>query len=152
LKDFEMNGLMGGFQNYNDMRNFNPVSLGLEATAPQNFMGGVDLRALDNNTFQMPGVTGPKTGFGGMDFSQKAGLGLQGLSSLAGLVLGLKQLSLANKQFKSTEAFGKANLANQMKSYNTALADRTRSRAWTETGSLAGVDADVEKNKLAASV
>lgn len=106
----------------------------------------------DNGGFGVPMV--PKVsgaGFGGLDFSQKAGLGLQGLSTLGGLVMGLKQLSLANKQFKSSEAFAKTNLANQVKSYNTALADRVRSRAWTETGSLSGVDAEVDKNKLSTA-
>lgn len=90
-------------------------------------------------------------GFGGLGFTDKVGLGLQGLSTVAGLVMGLKQLSLANKQFNFQKQFATTNLANQVKSYNTALSDRLRSRAVMETGSTAGSDQAIAANSLKTS-
>ena len=58
-----------------------------------------------------------------------AKLGIDALSGLGGLYLGLKGISAANKQFDFQKEFANANMANQIRSYNTALEDRITSRA-----------------------
>lgn len=93
----------------------------------------------------MPGIPG---GIGSLDFSQKVGLGLQGLGTVANLVLGLKQLSLANKQYGLQKRAFETNLTNQVRSYNDALGDRLRARAMTETGNTNGVEQQIKERSL----
>lgn len=88
------------------------------------------------------------SGFGSLDFGQKAGMALTGLGTLGNLYAGFKQLSLANKQFQFQKEFANANLANQIKSYNTALEDRARARAAMEGQSPEQARAYVEQNKM----
>ena len=85
----------------------------------------------------------------GMDWTQKAGLALQGLNTLGSLWTGFKSLGLANKQFAFQKEFANANLANQIKSYNTALADRSRSRAAMEGQTPEQAQAYIDANKMA---
>lgn len=89
------------------------------------------------------------SGFG--TTGDKIGLGLQGIQTLAGLFMGLKQLGLANKQFNFQKQFATTNLANSVKSYNTALSDRLRARSVMETGSTAGSEAGIAANSLKTS-
>jgi hypothetical protein len=77
-----------------------------------------------------------------------AQMALSGLQTLAGLWGGLQGLKMAKKQFAWTKDMGEQNLANQMKSYNTALADRARSRGVMESQSQAQVDQYVQDNSL----
>lgn len=106
-------------------------SMGLPAAAGAAGVGGI----------------GGRSGIGltGMD---KIGIGLRGLETLAGLYMGLKQLSLAKKQFKFTKEVTNTNLNNSIKSYNTALADRARSRGFTEGQSQGQIDQYTNSNKL----
>lgn len=124
-----------------DIPGYNPGQIGLPTGAPVFDVNG-------NPTVTMPNMGG---GLGSLNFAQKAGLGLQGISTVAGLIMGLKQLSLANKQFNFQKQFATTNLANQVKSYNTALSDRLRSRSVMETGSTAGSDAQIAANSLKTS-
>ena len=87
----------------------------------------------------------------GMGLANGLGLGIQGLSVLGSLVMGLKQLSLANKQFAFQKQFATTNLTNQVKSYNTALADRLNARQVMQTGSTAGAQAQIDANKLSTT-
>jgi hypothetical protein len=59
-------------------------------------------------------------------------------------------MKLAKKQFKFQKKMTETNLANQMKSYNTALADRARSRAVMEGQTEAEMNAYVNNNSLNA--
>jgi hypothetical protein len=77
-----------------------------------------------------------------------AGIGIQGLSSLASLWMGLKAHKLAQKQFKFTKDVTNTNLANQIQSYNTALADRARSRGVMEGQSADQVQGYISANAL----
>jgi len=70
--------------------------------------------------------------WGGANGAQKIGAMLNGLGTIGNLWGSFKALSLANKQFEFQKKFSNANLANQIQSYNTTLADRSRSRAVVE--------------------
>lgn len=87
-------------------------------------------------------------GFGSLDFGQKVNMGLQGVGTVANLVLGLKQLSLANKQYGLQKRAFETNLTNQVRSYNDSMADRLRARAVTETGNTNGVDQQIRERSL----
>lgn len=89
------------------------------------------------------------TGAGSSGFGWNLGtanLGLSGIGTIGNLALGMKSLGLANKQFDFTKKTTETNLANQMKSYNTALEDRIRSRA-----AMQGNDEKYVQDYLAAN-
>ena len=77
-------------------------------------------------------------------------LALGGLSALTNLWGANKQMKLAEDQFDFTKKIATANLNNQVKSYNTALEDRIRSRAAMEGSSSAEAEAYLNKNRLSA--
>lgn len=77
---------------------------------------------------------------------------LQGLGSIYsmwnGFNLANDQLDLARDQFNFGRNYSSAQLNNNIDSYNTALADRARTRAFTETGNQNAYNDWYEKNKL----
>lgn len=73
---------------------------------------------------------------------------IQGLTSLGNLWAGAQQLKLAKSQFDASRDFANINLANQTKSYNTAVADRARSRGAMEGQSQSQVDDYIARNSL----
>lgn len=75
-------------------------------------------------------------------------LGLGALGSLAGIYSGFQANNLAKDQLSFTKQITNTNLNNQIKSYNTALEDRARSRAVAENRDSASADAYIEKNKM----
>ena len=75
-------------------------------------------------------------------------LGLSGLSSIGNLYAALQANSLAKKQFDFTKTYANANMANQVQSYNTTLADRLNSRAKVEGTSAEDAAAEIAKNSL----
>lgn len=77
-----------------------------------------------------------------------AGTAIQGLQSLGNILLSFKQLKLAGEQMKFQKEFANKNYANQIASYNTALGDRGRSRAFTEGQTAAQAQAYIDQNKL----
>jgi hypothetical protein len=99
----------------------------------------------------MGGSAGAAGGLGGMSTLSAVGAGLQGLQTLAGMWMGMKQLSLAKKQFRFQKDITNTNLANQIKSYNTALSDRARSRGFTEGQSQNQIDSYVRDNSMSRS-
>lgn len=76
-----------------------------------------------------------------------AQLGLAGLQTIAGLWGAFKQASLAKKDFRMRKEASDTNLNNQIRSYNTALEDRARSRAVMEGQTAEQSQAYIDKNK-----
>jgi hypothetical protein len=98
----------------------------------------------------LPGTTG---GFFGNGQNLGAnmptiGLALGGLQTLGNIWGAWQANKLAKSQFKFAKDFANTNLENSMKSYNTALFDRARSRAVMESQSDSERDAYYEENKL----
>lgn len=94
-----------------------------------------------------------KTGGNGAGLGFNIGTGqlvLGGLSALGNLWGAQKQFKLAEDQFDFTKKIATTNLNNQVKSYNTALEDRIRSRAAMEGSSSAEAEAYLNKNRLSA--
>lgn len=58
-----------------------------------------------------------------------AKFGIDALSALGGLYAGLQGVKQAKAQFNFQKDYANTNMANQIKSYNTALGDRITSRA-----------------------
>lgn len=75
-------------------------------------------------------------------------LGLGALGSLANIYGGFQANRLAKDQLSFTKDITNTNLNNSIKSYNTALEDRARSRAVAENRDQSTADEYIEKNKL----
>lgn len=58
-----------------------------------------------------------------------AKFGIDALSALGGLYVGMKGVKQAKEQFNFQKNLANTNMANQIQSYNTALSDRATSRA-----------------------
>ena len=75
-------------------------------------------------------------------------LGLGALGSLGNLYGAFQSNKLAKDQFNFAKGIANTNLNNQIKSYNTALEDRARSRAVAENRDQSTADAYIAANKL----
>lgn len=75
-------------------------------------------------------------------------LGLGALGSLAGIYSGFQANKLAKDQLSFTKDITNTNLNNQIKSYNTALEDRARSRATAENRDQSTADEYIAANRL----
>ena len=75
-------------------------------------------------------------------------LGLSGLSTLGNFWNAFQSQKLAKQQFNFTKDITNTNLANQIKSYNTALSDRARTRGATEGQSQDQIEQYVRDNLL----
>ncbi|AIU44324.1 hypothetical protein RG2014_070 [Delftia phage RG-2014] len=101
---------------------------------------------------QMPGYAPSQyqpqapQGFGFNMPTAQFGMGM--LQSLGGLYGAFQANKLARDQFNFQKGVTETNLGAQLKSYNTALEDRARARAFTEGRDQASADAYVEKNRL----
>ena len=93
------------------------------------------------------GIGGAGAG-GGLGAAGIAGLAMQGLSTIGGLWAAFKAQKLAKQQFKYTKNVTDTNLNNQIKSYNTTLEDRIRSRAKVEGMSPEMAQAYIDNNRL----
>ena len=74
--------------------------------------------------------------------------GLQGLNTLGSIWGAYQSNKLAKDQLNFTKQIANANLNNQIKSYNTALEDRSRARAAVEGQTSAEAQAYVDRNRL----
>lgn len=77
-----------------------------------------------------------------------AQMGLQGLNTLGGLWGAFQAQKLAREQFDFTKNTTNTNLNNSIKSYNTALEDRARSRGFTEGQSTGQTQSYIDNNRL----
>lgn len=129
-----MSWMSNNNQNFNTpAMNYNPgAAIGMGANlgspAPTSFMSGsANQLGLNVPTFQ---------------------LGLGALGSLANIYSGFQANKLAKDQLNFAKSVTNTNLNNQIKSYNTALEDRARSRAVAENRDQSTADAYIAANKL----
>lgn len=129
-----MSWMSNNNQNFNSpAMNYNPgASIGMGADAgvasPTSFLSGsANQLGMNVPTFQ---------------------LGLGALGSLANIYGGFQANKLAKDQLNFTKSVTNTNLNNQIKSYNTALEDRARSRATAENRDQSSADAYIAANKL----
>ncbi len=74
-------------------------------------------------------------------------LALSAAGTIGNLLMANQQNKLAKKQFAFQKEFANTNLSNQIKSYNTALEDRARSRAVVEGQTDAQRDSYIDRNR-----
>lgn len=129
-----MSWMSNNNQNFNTpAMSYNPgaaigMGTGLGASSPTSFMSGsAGQLGLNVPTFQ---------------------LGLGALGSLANIYSGFQANKLAKDQLNFAKSVTNTNLNNQIKSYNTALEDRARSRATAENRDQSTADAYIAANKL----
>ena len=134
--------LLGQVNGYNSMSNWGAMP------SVFNDMPPVDYSFKGMNG-RMPNWDAPPDSSGfGMNIPTFA-LGLEGLNTLGSLYMGGKSLSLANKQFDSTQKFANANLANQTHSYNDTLENKLkRVAAYNGPEAQATADAEYQRRKL----
>lgn len=75
-------------------------------------------------------------------------LGLQGLGTLGSLWGTFQSNKLARDSFNFQKDFAQKNLANQIKSYNTALTDRATTRGFVQGDSADTTKQYINDNKL----
>lgn len=75
-------------------------------------------------------------------------LGMQGLNTLGNLYGALQAGKLAREQLDFTKSITNTNLDNSIKSYNTSLEDRARSRGFTEGQSTSQIQDYINANRL----
>ena len=119
----------------------------------QNFASSLNFSGTPNqNSFstQQPfGIANSPGSIGaGINWQQGLGMGLQGLNTIGNIWGAWQSNKLAKDQLNFTKMITNTNLNNQIKSYNTALEDRSRSRAAVEGQTSAEAQAYVDKNKL----
>ena len=96
----------------------------------------------------IPGLGGSQ-GNSGLGFNlDTLNLALGGLQTIGNIWNAFQAQKLAKEQFKFTKDVTETNLTNQIKSYNTALSDRSNSRAFTEGRDQASSQAYIDENKL----
>lgn len=78
-------------------------------------------------------------------------MGIQGIGTIGNLWGAWQSNKLAKNQLNFTKMITNTNLNNQIKSYNTALEDRSRSRAKVEGQSSAEAQDYVDRNRLSRS-
>lgn len=97
----------------------------------------------------LPSAAG--VGAGGFKFglnSPTLQMGMQGLNTLGNLWGAFEAQKLAREQFDFTKNTTNTNLNNSIKSYNTALEDRARSRGFTEGQSTGQTQSYIDNNRL----
>ena len=103
-----------------------------------------------SNTIGMKGVA---AGLGGAGSPLGMNLGtgqlvLGGVQALGNLWAAFQAQKLAKEQFNFQKGVTNTNLANQIQSYNTSLADRINSRAFTEGRPEGYAEQYIDENKM----
>lgn len=145
----QLSGLFGSNDGDNGVQTYPAAA---DTTAGMTYGTGVTNGAVTQGQLAdlLKGLQGNGAGTG-LGFNIGTGqLALGGLSALTNLWGANKQMKLAEDQFDFTKKIATTNLNNQVKSYNTALEDRIRSRAAMEGSSSAEAEAYLNKNRLSA--
>lgn len=110
--------------------------------------GTPDVSGIDFGKLTSPGPLGSGTG-SDLGFNLNTGkLALAGLQTIGGLWNAFQANKLAKKQYQFQKDFANENLANQIQSYNTNLADKERSRAVMEGQSADQAQSYIDANSL----
>lgn len=121
---------------------------------------GTSMMAADPGTLVAAGPAGSPAGGGGLPPMAGGGatplgfnLGtaqaaLGGLQTIGNMWMAFQANKQAKKQFKFAKQMTRINLANQIQAYNTALADRSRSRAAMESQTPEQAQAYFDANAL----
>lgn len=145
------NNPMGGngFGGMSDWGSAVAAGADLGASAPLPSIGMISSMPTGSVSIPAPQINQP-TNFGGqLGFNlPTANLALSGLSTIGNLWAAFQAQKLAKQQFKYTKNVTDTNLANQMKSYNTTLADRAFSRAKVEGRDNASAQTYIDANQL----
>lgn len=128
-------------QNFsNAIASYNALNQGTETSFWDRLFGS------SSNSGTSTGTNQDQIGFG---FNMPTlALGIRGLSALGNLWSGFQANKMAQKQYNLAKEAYQTNLANSIKSYNTALTDRIRARAAMETGDRNAYDDYLNENKL----
>lgn len=135
--------------NMNTGWNFNPTGLAALPGSNVDWTKALSFAQNDDYGFgtdMTQGLVGQDSGLGFNMDTLKLGFGA--LGALGSIYNGFNANKLANKQYKLAKEMANANLTNQIKSYNTALEDRIRSRYGVEGRSQEEADAYISANKL----
>lgn len=132
---------------YQPLGSINPYSLsfGLRGTGQ-----GLQLAPNAGSTLNHSPQAGPDPAAGfELGFNAPSlRLGLQGLNTLGNLWGALQSTKLAREQLNFTKNITNTNLNNSIKSYNTTLEDRARSRGFTEGSSDTDINNYIAANRL----
>lgn len=104
-----------------------------------------------NNSITNSVLPGGTEATGGLWDSMKdipLGSIISGIGTLGNLWGSSRALGLARDQFNFQKDFANTNLTNQIKSYNTALEDRARTRAAVEGQSQDSAQSYIDRNRL----
>lgn len=173
MQNYNYNALMNQYNNYGQqltaamnagqdtssiMSNMDSISsrlAGLEDLASYfgktpDQMSPVEMQLAQNYMNNTTGITGwVNNNFGGW------GNVFSGLQGIGNLYMGLQNLSMAKDAlgmqqdaFNFNKQLSSQNYANQAKAYNTAVEDRLRARAFTETGNAHAYDQQIEERKV----
>lgn len=131
----------------NNFSNFGQIAPSVGGMGPLFDVGSMqDMGSLGGMKSNPLGALGKDSGLG---FNiPTAGLALGGLQTLGNIWAAFEANKLAKEQFKYTKSVTDTNMANQLKTYNTGLEDRSRSRAVVEGQSAETAQAYIDKNKL----
>ena len=113
---------------------------------------GVNQTPFNLNGIGPQGGGMPQGAGGGFGFNMPTlQMGIQGLNTIGNIWGAWQSNKLAKDQLNFTKMITNTNLNNQIKSYNTALEDRSRSRAAVEGQSASEAQSYVDRNRLSRS-
>lgn len=124
------------------------------------FAGGSQYgsQATQSDFGQYGGDTDTGLGDGSLSLTDKFGIGLKGIGALSEILKGFssmntnkllqQQLDMAQEQFGFAKDMANKNYSNQLKSFNTALSDRSNTRAFVEGRDQRSADEYYNKNRL----
>ena len=95
-------------------------------------------------------LTGGKN-LDGTETASAVGTGIQAVTGLASIYLGLKQFGLAKDSFKESKRQFNLNFDTQAKLTNSRLEDRQRARVASNPGAYVPVDTYLEKNRVGST-
>lgn len=134
----------------NDINGMGALSVQQMMGMPAGSLPSLDLGGVTANGLDFSKLAGAQSGVGaGLGANiPTAQLALGGLGALGNLWGAFQAQGLAQKQFELTRNIANTNLTNQIRSYNTALEDRARSRGAAEGQSQSQVDDYLARNRM----